>query len=114
MTCGNAQKRRQRWLRYEWFRDPACRYCGRLTKLGSDDEPENDDLATCDHYVPVARGGIDHRSNWRLSCRKCNGEKGDQWPELWLLDGEVILTPPVPEVKPTTALEQALRAAGFQ
>jgi 5-methylcytosine-specific restriction endonuclease McrA len=116
MTRGNAQQRRQRWLRYEWFRDPACRYCGRITKLLGDDEPVSDDMATCDHYVPQAKEGPDKPFNWRLSCRKCNADKGDMLPEMWLLVGEVDFTPPViepVEARTPTALEMAFRRAGL-
>lgn len=40
--------------------------------------------ASLDHIVPKSKGGTNHRSNLRLSCRRCNEAKSDN-PETWLL-----------------------------
>lgn len=37
-----------------------------------------------DHFVPLARGGTNERSNLRLACPKCNMAKSDMLPEEFL------------------------------
>jgi hypothetical protein len=46
-----------------------CVYCG---VSGSDAELQ------CDHLHPISKGGSNHASNLRTSCRKCNQAKGDK------------------------------------
>ena len=46
----------------------ACRVCGHT---GSPDNP-----LTCDHIVPLARGGTNDRSNLQCLCRRHNSSKG--------------------------------------
>lgn len=36
---------------------------------------------TCDHFVPMERGGQDDVSNLLACCRRCNKEKGDRDPK---------------------------------
>jgi 5-methylcytosine-specific restriction endonuclease McrA len=45
---------------------PLCTVCGR-----------RDDL-TCDHIIPLARGGRSVASNVRVVCRSCNRRKQDR------------------------------------
>ena len=54
--------------RDEW----QCRYCG-----------ETEDL-TCDHIVPLVRGGTNDDENLAAACRRCNSSKGDKTPAEWL------------------------------
>lgn len=65
----------QRWqlLRTETFnRDGwACVYCG-----------SEEDL-TCDHVVPLVRGGTNDNENLATACRSCNSSKGDKLLEEW-------------------------------
>lgn len=63
-----------RALRLEVFeRDGhACQYCG-----------DGDDL-TCDHIIPLVRGGTNDLDNLATACRACNSSKGDKlFPEEW-------------------------------
>jgi hypothetical protein len=46
-----------------------CVYCG-IT--GAEAELQ------CDHVHPISKGGSNHMSNLRASCRKCNQAKGDK------------------------------------
>ncbi|HVQ60391.1 MAG TPA: HNH endonuclease signature motif containing protein [Solirubrobacterales bacterium] len=50
---------------------PRCFYCpGEAT--------------VADHYVPLAKGGTDTEDNLVAACTRCNSEKGDQLPELFM------------------------------
>jgi HNH endonuclease len=49
-----------------------CAYCGGRFHV--------DDL-TCEHIVPVSRGGHDTWMNCITACRACNGHKGNRLPE---------------------------------
>jgi 5-methylcytosine-specific restriction endonuclease McrA len=55
-----------------WQRDPRCMWCGRVTRIESQ---QDDNAATLDHLHP--RG---HRAGKRirsvLACRRCNGARG--------------------------------------
>lgn len=53
--------------RDEW----ACQYCG-----------DGEDL-TCDHIVPLVRGGTNDPDNLATACRSCNSSKGDKMPDEW-------------------------------
>lgn len=63
-----------RALRLEIFErdEHACQYCG-----------DGNDL-TCDHIVPLVRGGTNDPENLVTACRSCNSSKGDklltEWP----------------------------------
>lgn len=77
--CGNRQRRGMsdtewRKLRQIIFeRDNfACTYCG-----------SGDDL-TCDHVVPLIRGGGNDHDNLTTACRPCNSSKGDKLLEEWV------------------------------
>jgi hypothetical protein len=77
--CGNRQRRGMndyawRKLRQEIFdRDGSeCQYCGSF-----------DDL-TCDHIVPLIRGGTNDHDNLTTACRSCNSSKGDKLVEEWV------------------------------
>lgn len=48
-----------------------CEFCGKKIPLSE---------ATRDHYFPQAKGGANEIFNLVLACKKCNGEKGDQYP----------------------------------
>lgn len=65
----------QRWqeLRATTFdRDGwACVYCG-----------ADEDL-TCDHVVPLVRGGTNDNENLATACRSCNSSKGDKLLSEW-------------------------------
>lgn len=49
----------------------ACHYCG-----------DGQDL-TCDHIVPLVRGGSNESSNLVTACRACNSSKGDKLTTEW-------------------------------
>ncbi len=49
-----------------------CTYCG-----------AGEDL-TCDHIVPLVRGGTNDPENLVTACRSCNSSKGDRLLEDWL------------------------------
>lgn len=53
---------------YRW----KCSYCGR------DLYPQT---ATVDHVVPLSKGGTNDYENLRLSCARCNRDKGSSEPE---------------------------------
>jgi HNH endonuclease len=57
-----------------------CRYCGRQLvpppRGRSHTHKEAARIATLDHWVPKALGGDWELSNLVLSCRACNGDKG--------------------------------------
>jgi len=48
-----------------------CQYCG-----------ASDDL-TCDHIVPLMRGGTNDNENLNTACRSCNSSKGDKLLDEW-------------------------------
>ena len=48
-----------------------CQYCG-----------ASDDL-TCDHIVPLMRGGTNDNENLNTACRSCNSSKGDKMLNEW-------------------------------
>lgn len=59
-----------------------CVYCGvEVTLASGKPEPRS---ATCDHFIPRARGGHEGRSNKVLACHACNQAKGDMDPRLIL------------------------------
>ena len=66
---------KQRWkiLREETFRrdEWTCVYCG-----------AQDDL-TCDHIIPLARGGTNDNENLATACRSCNSSKGKKTLKEW-------------------------------
>lgn len=77
--CGNRQRRglndyAWRKLRQEIFERDGneCQYCGSF-----------DDL-TCDHIVPLIRGGTNDHDNLTTACRSCNSSKGDKLVEEWV------------------------------
>ncbi len=37
---------------------------------------------TVDHKIPLHRGGLDNPNNWVPACKKCNGRRGHDMPEL--------------------------------
>lgn len=46
-----------------------CYYCKKPVKVKD---------ATCDHVIPLCRGGDDEESNWELACKPCNTKKGQR------------------------------------
>lgn len=48
-----------------------CQYCG-----------DTDDL-TCDHIVPLVRGGTNELENLTIACRRCNSSKGHKLLSEW-------------------------------
>jgi 5-methylcytosine-specific restriction endonuclease McrA len=82
------QLRSMRAYVWEHYRGHCC-YCTRRLRRSE---------ATVDHYVPQALGGNNARSNLRLACWKCNNEKADTPPHLW-----------VPRVAPQPPTRQEVR-----
>lgn len=75
---GNTQRYR-RWRRRMWkagFRD--CYWC----RVPMNRVPGHPQQMTCDHRIPLARGGLDNPNNWVPACWKCNNERGHAMPEL--------------------------------
>lgn len=52
------------------YGDEPCVYCGAACE-------------SCDHIVPVARGGRNRRDNMVPSCHRCNQLKADQLPDVF-------------------------------
>lgn len=52
-----------------------CFFCRRRI------QPKN---ATCDHLIPMSRGGLDEESNWVMSCYRCNAAKKDMLPDEFI------------------------------
>jgi 5-methylcytosine-specific restriction protein A len=72
-------KRYRRWTRRMWnagFRD--CFWCA----VAMNRVPGHPQQMTCDHRIPLARGGLDNPNNWVPACRKCNQERGHAMPEM--------------------------------
>lgn len=72
-------KRYARWARRMWkagFRD--CFWCG----VAMNRVPGHPQQMTCDHRIPLARGGLDNPNNWVPACWKCNNERGHAMPEM--------------------------------
>lgn len=69
-----------------------CHYCGAQTDLSPKQTRRQ---ATIDHFIPLAKDGLDERSNMVLACFECNHEKGDISAENFVV--------PIPRVrvKPT-------------
>lgn len=59
-----------------------CRYCGLEVLTGVHDGHPR--LATLDHYLPRCRGGTGHVENLVTSCLRCNQEKNDMLPDVYL------------------------------
>jgi hypothetical protein len=75
---GNTQ-RYMRWRRRMWkagFRD--CHWCG----VAMNRVPGHTQQMTCDHRIPLARGGLDNPNNFVPACLKCNQERGHAMPEM--------------------------------
>lgn len=54
-----------------------CCYCGEGFGYGLK-------LMTCDHLIPLSRGGTNTHLNKRNCCRECNTQKSDKTPERFL------------------------------
>ena len=50
-----------------------CVSCGKRTGI-----------MTCDHVIPVSRGGSSTLDNLVTACERCNLAKGQQTPDEWL------------------------------
>lgn len=59
-----------------------CVYCGKEVTIASGTPKPHS--ATCDHFIPRARGGHEGRSNKVLACYACNQAKGNMDPRLVL------------------------------
>jgi len=78
MRDSNASRRglpKEVWqsLREEVFYrdDYRCTYCGSVYDL------------TCDHIVPLVRGGSNDADNLTTACRSCNSSKGAKLVSEW-------------------------------
>lgn len=78
-----------------------CQYCGKLL---------NGHTATCDHVLPVSRGGKNVWRNCVLSCKPCNNEKAQKTP------AEAGMTLRRRPYKPTRVilLQQAAKTTGYE
>jgi 5-methylcytosine-specific restriction endonuclease McrA len=68
-----------RWRRRMWkagFRN--CHWC-QVAMNRIHNHPQQ---MTCDHRIPLARGGLDNPNNWVPACLKCNQERGHAMPEM--------------------------------
>lgn len=68
-----------RWVRRLSRRFGVCEVCA-----------STDDI-TKDHWIPRSKGGTSDRWNAVRLCEKCNKDKGDTLPEVWLKDKPKIL-----------------------
>jgi 5-methylcytosine-specific restriction endonuclease McrA len=78
--CDNRHRRGMsdiawRKLRQQIFERDAfeCQYCGSSHNL------------TCDHIIPLVRGGTNETSNLATACRSCNSSKGHKDIGDWLV-----------------------------
>lgn len=69
LVLGNREKRRQLIAKHKGL----CAICGCQVSMREGDPK----FATCDHIIPVSKGGPDVPSNWQLACYECNQAKGD-------------------------------------
>lgn len=67
--AGSYRSERKRLLE----QDNRCYWCGKKLTLKK---------STLEHKIPLARGGLDERSNWALACLPCNSRRGHDMPEL--------------------------------
>lgn len=68
-----------RWRRRMWKAGcRRCHWCGAEMNRRHDDPLQ----MTCDHKIPLARGGLDNPNNWVPACRLCNQQRGHAMPEL--------------------------------
>lgn len=58
-----------------------CCYCAVV--MGTDD-PEHEDAASIDHYVPRASGGTNKWENLVAACRLCNNSRGAMPAKMYL------------------------------
>jgi 5-methylcytosine-specific restriction endonuclease McrA len=58
-----------------------CFYCGRRMLTGPLPDEALFRRATIDHYVPLARGGLNVRDNVVGACNECNNRKGALMPD---------------------------------
>ena len=68
-----------RWRRRMWkagFRN--CYWC----QIAMNRVPNHPQQMTCDHKIPLARGGLDNPNNFVPACLKCNQERGHAMPEI--------------------------------
>lgn len=86
---------RRKWRLREWEMLDYCRYCHRMMDLVD---------ATVDHIVPLARGGPDDETNWKLCCSECNNSKGsislDEWMAKMAQAKKAAPPAPRPKTKP--------------
>jgi 5-methylcytosine-specific restriction endonuclease McrA len=70
----NLPESRWRALRQEVFQRDGylCQYCGETRDL------------TCDHIMPLIRGGSNELDNLTTACRPCNSSKGDKTLVEWV------------------------------
>lgn len=69
------EKSRKHWVEAMVHVVGECYWCGKDLKLTS--------LATIDHIIPLSKGGDGSVENSVLSCRHCNGTKGDDSSCNW-------------------------------
>jgi 5-methylcytosine-specific restriction protein A len=83
-TFGDELSRRVKWHKHEklqiksdlWDRDSqVCYLCQENMSYRE---------ATIDHVIPLAKGGADNPSNYKLTHPKCNLEKGNMLLEVYL------------------------------
>jgi 5-methylcytosine-specific restriction endonuclease McrA len=86
-VCISASRRRARkrgnggshtlaeWIVLCWASAWRCAYCGCVL---------DEKTVTCDHRVPIARGGSDDIENITLACLSCNSRKWAKTPDEFL------------------------------
>ena len=68
-------KRRRKWRKKSRGRHPYCSYCNINLYTTT---------PTVDHFIPLSKGGLDIKSNYRLSCEACNSYKSNKPPKTFL------------------------------
>lgn len=66
MARGDSTATRRRYLLKNGFRN--CHWCG--TRLGRH-------TLTCEHLVPLSKGGTHRRTNLVAACKPCNAHRGN-------------------------------------
>jgi 5-methylcytosine-specific restriction endonuclease McrA len=78
MTWRNSMERPWRRWKRELFKTKVTIPCFYCNKALSQKE------ASVDHIIPKSKGGPNDPSNYLISCRKCNSDRGNTDIEIWV------------------------------
>ena len=83
-TVKRKRKHYQLWRRKLWRKQGSlCHWCGMPMMRTTQDDPGSVALlATIEHVIPLARGGLDNANNIVLAHLGCNSRRGHDMPEI--------------------------------